>query len=153
MRRPGLVFGAALAAVVVGGVVVVSLVDTDDTGTVAVLRGEIGEASGDRAMELCQDRGPVMGRMTLAYASSTTAGAVADVMRGFGRPAAPWDALPEDRYVARCSYIDAGRGSSPTTVCPNGDTVEAGEPVQFLVDDHGTVAPDIPPPPTDYCGD
>lgn len=148
-----MLFGAALAALVVAGVVVVSLVDTDNTGTVAHLRGEIGEAPGDRAMELCQERGPVIGRMTLAHASSTTAGEVADVMRGLGQPAAPWDRLPEDRFVARCSYIQTGGGSPPTTFCPNGDTVETSEPVQFLVEEHGTMTADGTVPPPDSCAD
>ena len=152
MKRPAAVFGAALAAVVVVGVVVVSLVDTGDTGTTVRLDAEEVEAA-DRATALCQERGPAMGRMTLSYASSTTAGDVADILRAFGRPASPWDELPADRYVARCAYIDPGGGSPPTTVCANGDTVETSEPVQFLVDDHSTVTPDITPPPTDYCGD
>ena len=152
MRRPGLLVAAALGALVVVGVVVVSLVDTDDAPTTAYLETERLEPS-DRATELCRERGPAMGRMTLSHASSTTAGEVADVMRAFGRPAAPWDELPADRYVARCSYIEPGGGTSPTTTCADGDTVETNEPVQFLVDDHGTVTPDITPPPTDYCGD
>lgn len=152
MKRPGLAFGAALAAVVVVGVVVVSLVDTDDVPTTTQLHAEAAEPA-DRATELCQERGPAVGRMTLSYASSTTAGDVADVMRAFGRPAAPWDELPADRYVARCAYIDPGGGSTPTTVCADGDIVETTEPTQFLVDEHGTVTPDIAPPPTDYCGD
>ena len=122
-NRAALVFAVGLVAVVVLGVVVVSLVDTDDAATVSSLEAEPGrEGSPDRATEVCNEHGPTMGRMTLSYAGSTTAGEVVDVMRAFGQPSAPWDAFPDDHYGARCAYVDPG-GSSPTTVCANGDAV------------------------------
>ncbi len=152
-NRAALIFVVGLVAVVVLGVVGVSLVDTDDAATVSSLEAEPGpERSPDRASEVCKEHGPAIGRMTLSYAGSTTAGEVVDVKRALGQSPAPWDAFPDDHYVARCAYVDRG-DSSPTTVCANGDAVETTEPVQFLVDDHGTITPDIQPPATDYCGD
>lgn len=152
MRRPGLLVGAGLAALVVVGVVVVSLVDTDDAPTTVRLEAEATEPA-DRAFVLCQERGPAVGRTTLVHASPTTAGEVADGMRAKGHPAAPWDELPADRYVARCSYIEPDDGSAHGIKCPDGDTIDTTEPVQFLVDDHGTVTPDVTPSPMDHCED
>lgn len=67
------------------------------------------------------------------------------------KPASPWDQLPGDHFVARCSYSStAAAGTSPTTIC-RGEIFSLYRPTQILVDENGRRSPDygfesLPPP-------
>ena len=104
----------------------------------------------DRASGICQAHVPA--GFELGAASPTTAHEVVATAHLLRQPAAPWDEVAGDHFVARCSYTSpAAIGMSPTTIC-NGEIFNLSRPTQLLVDGDGRTSPDygfesVPPGP------
>jgi hypothetical protein len=72
-----------------------------------------------------------------------TAGSIVAAARFYHQPTAPWDELPEDHFVASCSYSDPKAvATSPETICPNGDGVLLYKPTKLFADEDGRTSPD-----------
>src|SRR5436305_15128137 len=75
------------------------------------------ERLGERASALCDAHVPP--GHELGMSSPVTAGELVRAARWLGvHSAAPWDQVPADHFVVRCSYTSPNAGASaPTTLC------------------------------------
>jgi len=96
----------------------------------------------ERAQAICDRYAPTVGPNAQSLVTfATTAGEIATIAHQLGRTAAPWDSLPADHFVARCTFAD-GTLSTATTACPNGDTKTAVASKAILVDEDGNHSDD-----------
>lgn len=102
-----------------------------------------GQEDVDRASKICDDYGSRTGQINGDFASPTTAGDVTSTSRrALDRAAPPWDSLPADHFVARCSYPIPPTEAPSTTVCPTRDIVDLRQPKSMLVDEEGRATDD-----------
>jgi len=107
------------------------------------------EATAGRSMSLCgQQRPSDVDPGSVFRASNSSAAIVVEASRKAGVDPAPWDTLPGDHLVIRCTYQRSeALDPDPTTtsLCPDG-TVEATtvpQLVDYLMDFNGRVTPNM----------
>jgi len=100
------------------------------------------ERRGERAIAVCESHLPPGHEPGLS--SPLTAGELVRAAIILKSSAAPWDEVPADHFVARCSYTSRDAlAVAPTTLCPNGDIVSLSRPTQILADEEGRTSPDF----------
>jgi hypothetical protein len=93
-------------------------------------------AQAERASAVCESFLSSAGEgASLGVSIPDTAGSITALLGD--EAVEPWKSLPEDHFVARCSYLLPSVEEPSTTICADGDAVSLEEPVQFLVDEGG----------------
>jgi hypothetical protein len=95
-----------------------------------------------RANTVCEAHTPA--GLSLSYATPMTAGAVAAAARFLYNSPTPWNKLPDDHFVAKCSYSDVQVAATSQYIpCASGNgLVSVYQPTRILIDEDGRSSPD-----------
>jgi hypothetical protein len=101
-----------------------------------------GERLLARAAAVCQAHIPPGLSLNLGGSVPTTAGGIVAAARYFHKSAAPWDRLPDNHFVAHCSYSEVKvAATSEYKSCRDG-LVSLYQPPMVFVDEDGRSSPD-----------
>ena len=89
-------------------------------------------------MVCAQFRPPGGDQLTFSGTQPMTVHGVEAEAKLAGRKAiGPWDSLPNDHFVAQCTYTGGDVGSFSTIGCPNGPPVAVPAATEYFVDEEG----------------
>ena len=95
----------------------------------------------ERARAVCEAHKPAGAGNPSFFPS--TAGEVGRSLRAVGGDPAPWESLPKDHFVARCSYPASGFDPNSIKTCPDGQNYDLRRPTQTDIDEEGRTATNL----------